>query len=175
MSARAWLALWTVYLLWGSTYLGIELAGETIPPLLSAGMRFTTVGVVLTLWMLARHGLAPFRLGWPTAGSVVLCGLLLIGASFIAIGLFVSSLTKNQIVAGIVTFAIALILWVISWVGDSAGELGRAIVSGLSVIEHYEDFSKGVIDTKHLVYYLSFIAFGLFLTVKSVDSERWRG
>jgi len=102
-------------------------------------------------------------------------GLLLIGASFIAIGLFVSSLTKNQIVAGIVTFAIALILWVISWVGEGAGETVRAIVSSLSVIEHYEDFSKGVIDTKHLVYYLSFIAFGLFLTVKSVDSERWRG
>ena len=46
MSTRAWLALWTVYILWGSTYLGIELAGETIPPLLSAGIRFTTVGVV---------------------------------------------------------------------------------------------------------------------------------
>ena len=102
-------------------------------------------------------------------------GLFLIGASFIALGLFVSSLTKNQIVAGIVTFAIALILWVISWVGDNAGETVRAVVSGLSVIEHYEDFSKGVVDTKHLVYYASFIAFGLFLTVKSVDSERWRG
>ena len=47
MSTRAWLALWTVYILWGSTYLGIELAGETIPPLLSAGIRFSTVGVVL--------------------------------------------------------------------------------------------------------------------------------
>ena len=102
-------------------------------------------------------------------------GLFFIGASFIALGLFISSLTKNQIVAGIITFAVALILWVISWVGDSAGELGRAIVSGLSVIEHYDDFSKGVVDTKHVVYYLSFIAFGLFLTVKSVDSERWRG
>ncbi|MEO5633513.1 EamA family transporter [Gaiella sp.] len=81
MTPRAWLALWAVYILWGSTYLGIELAGETIPPLLSAGIRFTTVGVLLTSWMLVRHGLAPFRIGWPAAGSVVLCGLLLIGAN----------------------------------------------------------------------------------------------
>ena len=56
MSARAWIALWTVYILWGSTYLGIELAGETIPPILAAGIRFTTVGVVLCGWLLARHG-----------------------------------------------------------------------------------------------------------------------
>ena len=45
----------------------------------------------------------------------------------------------------------------------------------LSIIEHFDDFSKGVIDTQHVVYYLSFITFGLFLTAKSVDSERWRG
>ena len=56
MTARAWVALWTVYILWGSTYLGIELAGETIPPLFAAGIRFTTVGVVLTGWLLARRG-----------------------------------------------------------------------------------------------------------------------
>ena len=49
------------------------------------------------------------------------------------------------------------------------------LVSYLSITEHFDDFSKGVIDTKHLVYYLSFITFGLFLTAKAVDSERWRG
>jgi drug/metabolite transporter (DMT)-like permease len=81
MSSRAWLALWTVYIVWGSTYLGIELAGETIPPLFAAGLRFTAVGMALTSWMLVRHGTAPFRLGWPTAASTVLCGVLLIGAN----------------------------------------------------------------------------------------------
>ena len=45
----------------------------------------------------------------------------------------------------------------------------------LSITEHFDDFSKGIIDTKHVIYYLSFIAFGLFLTAKSVDTERWRG
>ncbi len=102
-------------------------------------------------------------------------GLLLLGAAFIAMGLFISSLTKNQIVAAIVTFALLLMFWIINWAADSAGPTTRAIVSYLSITEHFEDFAKGVIDTKHVVYYLSFITFGLFLTAKSVDTERWRG
>jgi len=102
-------------------------------------------------------------------------GLLLMGGCFVSMGLLVSSLTKNQIVAGIVTFALFLFLWVINWIGETAGPVGREIVSYLSITEHFDDFARGVIDTKHLVYYLSFITFGLFLTAKSVDSERWRG
>ena len=102
-------------------------------------------------------------------------GLLLFGGCFIALGLFISSLTKNQIVAGAATFGVFLLLWVIDWIGESMGPTGQAILKYLSMTEHLEDFVKGVIDTKHLVYYLSFIAFGLFLTVRSVDTERWRG
>ena len=102
-------------------------------------------------------------------------GLLLMGGSFIALGLFLSSLTRSQVVAGAATFAIALLLWIVSWFGETGSETVRTLTSFLSIIEHYEDFSKGVIDTKHLAYYLSFIVFGLFLTVRSVDSERWRG
>jgi ABC-2 type transport system permease protein len=102
-------------------------------------------------------------------------GLLLMGGCFISVGLLISSLTKNQIVAGIVTFAVFLMLWVISWVGESSGATTREIVNYLSITEHFDDFARGVIDTKHLIYYLSFITFGLFLTAKSVDSERWRG
>ena len=55
------------------------------------------------------------------------------------------------------------------------GPTGQAILKYLSMTDHLDDFVKGVIDTKHLVYYVSFIAFGLFLTVRSVDTERWRG
>jgi len=102
-------------------------------------------------------------------------GLLLIGASFVAWGLFLSSVTKNQIVAAFLTFAFFLMLWVINWIGDSSGPTTQAITSYLSITEHLDDFTKGVIDTKHVIYYLSFITFGLFLTAKSVDSERWRG
>jgi ABC-2 type transport system permease protein len=102
-------------------------------------------------------------------------GLLLMGGCFISVGLLISSLTKNQIVAGFLTFAVFLMLWVINWIGDSSGPLTREVVTYLSITEHFDDFARGVIDTKHVVYYLSFITFGLFLTAKSVDSERWRG
>jgi ABC-2 type transport system permease protein len=102
-------------------------------------------------------------------------GLLLLGGSFISLGLFISSLTKNQIVAAMITFAVFLFLWIITWIGQVSGPTVSGITTYLSIIDHGEDFWKGVIDTTHLVYYLSFITFGLFLTVKSVDSERWRG
>jgi len=102
-------------------------------------------------------------------------GLLLLGGCFIAVGLFISSLTKNQIVAGMVTFAVFLLLWIITWMGNFFGPTGEKLTTYLSIIDHFDDFGKGVLDTTHLVYYLSFITFGLFLTAKSVDSERWRG
>jgi ABC-2 type transport system permease protein len=103
-------------------------------------------------------------------------GLLLLGGSFISLGLFISSLTKNQIVAGMVTFAVFLMFWVISWAGSvSSGGWVTDVTSYLSIIDHFDDFAKGVIDTKHLVYYISFICFGLYLTARSVDTERWRG
>jgi ABC-2 type transport system permease protein len=102
-------------------------------------------------------------------------GLLLLGGCFISVGLFISSLTKNQIVAGMVTFAVFLILWIITWIGSFSGPTMDKLTSYLSIIDHFDDFSKGVIDTTHLIYYISFMTFGLFLTAKSVDSERWRG
>jgi len=102
-------------------------------------------------------------------------GLLLLGGCFISVGLLISSLTRNQIVAGMLTFAVFLLLWVIDWIGSYAGPTVEPIVAYLSITQHFDDFAKGVIDTKHLVYYVSFMTFGLFLTAKSVDSERWRG
>jgi ABC-2 type transport system permease protein len=118
-----------------------------------------------------------FRLGNPEWKPVVTgyFGLLLMGGCFVSVGLLISSLTKNQIVAGFVTFAVFLLLWVINWLADSAGPTARTILSFLSITDHLDDFTRGIIDTKHIVYYLSFITFGLFLTAKSVDSERWRG
>jgi ABC-2 type transport system permease protein len=102
-------------------------------------------------------------------------GMLLFGASFVSIGLFISSLTRNQIIAGVSTFAVGLLLWVIDWAGSLFGPTAESVFQYLSMTGHLEDFIKGVVDTKHVVYYLSFIAFGLFLTLRSVDTERWRG
>jgi ABC-2 type transport system permease protein len=102
-------------------------------------------------------------------------GLLLMGGTFVSLGLLISSTTSNQIVAGVVTFVVFLLLWIIGWFADTAGPTIGPITSWLSITEHFDDFSKGIIDTKHVLYYLSLITFGLFLTAKSVDSERWRG
>ena len=102
-------------------------------------------------------------------------GLLLLGGCFISLGLLISSLTKNQIVAGMVTFAVFLLLWIITWIGSFSGPTVDQLTQYLSIIDHLDDFNKGVLDTSHLIYYLSFITFGLFLTAKSVDTERWRG
>jgi ABC-2 type transport system permease protein len=102
-------------------------------------------------------------------------GMLLMGGCFISLGLLISSLTKNQIVAGMITFAVFLMLWVINWIGSFTGPTTKAVLDYLSITNHLDDFTRGILDTKHLVYYLSFIAFGLFLTARSVDTERWRG
>jgi ABC-2 type transport system permease protein len=118
-----------------------------------------------------------FRIGNPELKPILAgyLGLLLLGGCFLSVGLLISSLTKHQMVAGGLTFAVFLLLWIVNWFADSVGPTGRTIVSFLSITEHLDDFTKGIIDTKHIVYYLSFITFGLFLTAKSVDSERWRG
>jgi len=102
-------------------------------------------------------------------------GLVLLGGCFVSVGLFFSSLTKNQIVAGMFTFVVLLLLWVISWIGNFSGPTVERLTSYLSLTSHVDDFLRGVIDTQHIVYYLSFITLGLFLTAKAVDSERWRG
>jgi ABC-2 type transport system permease protein len=102
-------------------------------------------------------------------------GLILLGGSFVSVGLFFSSLTKNQIVAGMFTFAVLLLFWVLDWLGGLTGPTAEKVITYLSMTGHLEDFLRGVIDTRHLVYYVSFITFALFLTAKAVDSERWRG
>jgi ABC-2 type transport system permease protein len=101
-------------------------------------------------------------------------GLILMGASFLSLGAFLSSTTKNQIVAATLTFGCFLMLWVMEWVSYfSFGPMGTAIAY-LSITSHFESFAKGVIELKDVVYYLSMIALGLFLTARSMESLRWR-
>jgi ABC-2 type transport system permease protein len=101
-------------------------------------------------------------------------GLLLQGGCVLAIGEFISTTTKNQIIAGAATFSICLLLWVLSWV-SSYNEAGWAqAVAYCSILTHFEPFSKGIIDTKDLIFYCSAIFLGLFLSVRSLESLRWR-
>jgi len=101
-------------------------------------------------------------------------GLLLQAGCLLAIGIFVSTLTKNQIIAGGVTFGICLMLWVLGWVsGYDQGMIARTLAY-MSVVTHFESFAKGVLDTRDAVFYLSVIFLGLFLTARSMESLRWR-
>jgi ABC-2 type transport system permease protein len=102
-------------------------------------------------------------------------GLLLMGGCFISVGLLISSLTKNQIVSGMVTFAVFLLLWVINWPASFVGPTMQNVLNYLSITDHFDDFTKGIVDTKHLIYYFSVMSLGLFLTARAVDTERWKG
>ena len=102
-------------------------------------------------------------------------GLVLMGAAFLAVGFLASSLTENQIIAAISTFAALLALWVAGWFADAAGPTWGGVLRHLSLIEHNENFSKGVLNTKDLIYYLDFTLLSLFVTLRSVEARRWRG
>ncbi|MBT3269478.1 ABC transporter permease subunit [Candidatus Poribacteria bacterium] len=121
------------------------------------------------------------RYGNPDNGPIVTgyLGLVLLGACLIALGLMASSATRNQIVAAVTTFGLGLLLWVITFLPQSVGsfEAYKTLRSGivyLSLQQHLEDFTRGVIVLKDVFFYISFAAVCLFLTVTSVVSGRWR-
>ena len=103
-------------------------------------------------------------------------GLLLMGGCFIAVGLLdLQPDARTRSSPAWSPSPSFLLLWVINWIGSFTGPTTQAVLDYLSITDHLDDFTRGILDTKHLVYYVSFIAFGLFLTARSVDSERWRG
>jgi len=101
-------------------------------------------------------------------------GLLLQGGALLAIGTLISTMTKNQIVAGGATFTVCLLLWILDWVSSYETAVWAKVLSYLSVVTHFEPFSKGVLDSRDVIFYLSVIFLGLFLTARSMESARWR-
>lgn len=101
-------------------------------------------------------------------------GLTLQGATLLTIGTFISNLTKNQIIAGGVTFFVCLLLWLLSWLTSFDTTGPASALNYLAIVTHFETFAKGVLDTKDVIYYLSFIFFGLFITSRSMEYLRWR-
>jgi len=124
---------------------------------------------LISLLMLFAYGKPDWR---PLAAGYL--GLLLQGGCLLAICTFVSTCTRNQIVAGVAGFGLSLLLWVMDWVSSFDSSPLYRVISYLSVTSHYESFSKGVLDSKDAIYYLSMIVFGLFLTSRSLESIRWR-
>lgn len=113
----------------------------------------------------------------PASGPILAAylGLLLYGFAVLSIGMFISTLTENQIVAAILTFGTILMMWLVDVFSRNASEGVRAVLTYLSILNHLNDFFQGVIATSHIIFYMSLILVGLFLTYRSLDSLRWRG
>jgi ABC-2 type transport system permease protein len=101
-------------------------------------------------------------------------GVFLLAGGLLAIGTFISSLTKNQIIAGAVTFGVCLLLYVFGWVSGYETAAWARVLSYMSVATHIESFQKGVIDSKDAIFFLTLIFLGLFFTARSMESLRWR-
>jgi ABC-2 type transport system permease protein len=135
--------------------------------------------ILLVLVMLGLTLLFPlflFVFGSPDAGPMITgyLGIFLQAAAFLSVGLWASSLTQNQIVAAIISFAALLILWLSDSLGQFLGGTAGQIVSYTSVINHFQEFPQGVIESRDVVYYLTLVVAGLVLSTLSLQSRRYR-
>ena len=126
-------------------------------------MGFGYIGV------LAAHA----QLDWGPIFSGALA-VVLIGATFISVGILASSLTENQIIAAVLSFFFLILLWIIDWAARFSDDLFFVILKFLSLIEHTRDMIRGVVDTHDVVFFISAAAFFLFLTHTALESRRWR-
>ena len=133
--------------------------------------------VVTTMILISSYSMVFLLfLGDPETGPILTgyMGILLMAGCYVAIGIFSSSLTDNQIIAAVISFGLTLFMWTIGWASQAVGAEAGRVLQYLSLIDHLEHFLKGIIDSSDLVYYLSFTIFGLFLTHRVLDSYRWR-
>lgn len=108
------------------------------------------------------------------AAAAGFLGLLLLGAAALAAGLFASSLTESQVVAGVVGFGLLLLFWIAGWLGDVLPGWPAGAVRYLALLPHFDDFGKGVLDTSHVIYLVSLTGGFLFLTARRLEAARWR-
>ena len=118
-----------------------------------------------------------FLYGDPAWGPLLnsYLGLFLYGVGLLALGVFISTLSENQIVSGVLSFGLILLLWMVDVLGQSASPTTRAVLTHLSILSHLGEFINGVLATSNVIFYLSMMFLGLFLTYRSIDSLRWRG
>ena len=116
------------------------------------------------------------KFGNPETGVIAsgYLGLILLATVFVAVGLLTSSLTENQIIAAVSGLVATLLLYIIGWPAETAGDVLGPLLRYLSVTEHFAEMVRGIINTRSLVYFLSLISLALFLTQRSVESLRWR-
>jgi ABC-2 type transport system permease protein len=114
--------------------------------------------------------------GKPASGPILSAylGLFLYGLALCAVGVFISSLTENQIIAAVASFGVILLMWLMDVIANRAEAAWKGILTYLSILSHLDDFMKGILSTSNVIFYLSLMLIALFLTYRSVDSLRWR-
>lgn len=134
-----------------------------------------TVYVVM-LGLTVLYPLLLYKYSTPELGPIITgyLGLTLIGAAFIAMGLFFSSLGESQLVAGVSTFGCGLLFLLIGWITPFVSPAMASVLNQLSILEHFDSFSKGILDSNDVTYYVLFVVFFLFLSSRVLDSNRWR-
>lgn len=134
------------------------------------------ISLLILIGLLFIHLIIVLTLSKPDLGPIItsLFGLLMVGMAFIAVGMFTSSLSDNQIISGLLGFGFLLLFWLLDWVGGSIGGKLGDVLSSLSILKYFSDFNKGIIDTVNIIFYLSMTTVFLFLTVRQVESRRWR-
>jgi ABC-2 type transport system permease protein len=132
------------------------------------------VNVMLFLTLV--YPIVLFITGNPDIGPIVTSyiGTMLLTACYLSIGVLFSSMTENQIVAGALTFAAGLFFWLVSWATQYAGPVWSDFLTYLSLISHYNNFGQGLLNSADILFYVSFVGVGLFLTHRVLDSYRWR-
>ena len=137
-----------------------------------AGLILIAVAVILTLvYVITLSGIGDFDFGSVVSGYI---GLVFLGAAYLSIGIFTSSLTQNQIVAFITSFVIIFALFMLDKVLMFMPTLLASFLEYLSVSYHFSNISRGVIDSRDVIYYLSLIFFFLFLAVRALENRKWR-
>jgi len=141
--------------------------------------KFLAAACVLVV-MLASSVTFPLLLlmvGEPDVGTLTggYVGILLMGIAFVALGMFLSTLSENQIISAAISFGAALLFWVMSWITSFAGETWGYVIRQLSILEHIDSFQKGILALSDMAFFVFFAAFFLFLTLRSLETYRWRG
>lgn len=131
---------------------------------------------VCMLALTVLYPLLLYKYASPETGPILTgyLGLFLIGAAYVAMGLFFSSLTENQLVAGVATFGCGLLFLIATWLTPFVSAAAATVLEQISILEHFDGFTRGVLDSNDVVFYLSFTAFFLFLSSRVLDSNRWR-
>lgn len=117
-----------------------------------------------------------FLYGNPDPGPIFTAyiGLVLFAGAALSVGLFTSSLTSNQIIAAVLSYGILALLSVIHLAADHVGGAPATVLRELSIVAHYEDFVRGVLDLRHVAYYVSVMVVLLYLTTRTLELGRWR-